>query len=80
MAKLMMGCGENEQIVLFYFILFFVHCFFGVHCFFCVQKKKQKKTNVHLFYFVLFVYTNIKVNNFPLCEKALSLACVGFSI
>ncbi len=31
-----------------------------------VHKKKQKKTNVHFF----FVYTNIRVNNFPLCKKA----------
>ncbi len=30
----------------------------------CTQKK-QKNTNVHF-----FVYTNIRVNNFPLCKKA----------
>jgi hypothetical protein len=35
----------------------------------CTQKK-QKTTNIHLFYFVFFVHTNIRVNNFPLCEKA----------
>jgi hypothetical protein len=40
----------------------------------CTQNKTyvhtKKKKNVHLFYFVFFVYTNIRVNNFPLCEKA----------
>jgi hypothetical protein len=35
-----------------------------------IYTKKNKKTNIHLFHFVFFVYTNIRVNNFLLCEKA----------
>ncbi len=34
------------------------------------KKTKKNKRIIHLFYFVFFGYTNIRVNNFPLCKKA----------
>jgi hypothetical protein len=80
MAKLMMGCGENKQIVFFCLFFFCVHCFFVcTHFFLCTQKKQKKQTYI-CFILFFFVYTNIRVSNFPLCKKALSMACVGFSI
>jgi hypothetical protein len=56
MTKLMMGCGENEQIVLFCLFCFFLctlfFCVFTV--FFCVHKKnkKNKRTFVKFCFFV----------------------------
>ncbi len=59
MAKLMMGCGENEQIVFFvYFFFFCVHCFFLCTLFFlCTQKKQKKKT--YICFILFFLCTQI---------------------
>ncbi len=46
---------------LFYLVFYF---------FLCTQKKQKKQTYI-CFILFFFVYTNIRVNNFPLCEKAL---------
>ncbi len=46
--------------------ILFILLFFVYTVFFFVYTKKTKKINVHLFYFVFFVYTNIRENNFPL--------------
>jgi hypothetical protein len=46
MAKLMMGCGENRQIVLFCLFCFFLCTLF----FLCTQKNKKNK---HTYFFFL---------------------------
>ncbi len=72
--------GKRTNCFILFILFFLFTLFFLCTLFFFVYTKKTKKINVHLFILFFFVYTNIRVNNFPLCEKALSLACVGFSI